>query len=494
MYSWFITQIQEIVYYIQIQNYHKSGIKFRELLQIMQQDIKLLELMKDDNSILYLVIEQMLQALETEDMVLLADILSESLIPLLKNLLKYSEEKVLGKYSLEATSCGYYTLKDTVSGRYLHSNANPMEEARVLIERCYDSKKERYAVWGLGLGYHILRLYEKARGAIEIEVFEEEEVLLPIVQEYGVLESIPKQKIVIHHDPTGEKFANLIAKESVGLLLHLPSIKKIQDIYLKDIMQQFFMSWNGTIQYKTELEINYRSNCNRIHKNFDEIKNNFKEKKAVLVAAGPSLDEKLQYLKEECCDKIVVVVTTVLKKLLDIGIVPDYTVVMDSQKRTIKQIEGIEDAKVPMIIDSTAYWEFAEKYQGEKYLVYQKGYKNAEEDAKVRGNEIYETGGSVTTLAIDILLRSGIEEIELIGVDLAFANGITHASNTMDRKIRDVSGLEQIESVQGDLVYTDILMKSYLKWIENKIEQYPNVIIYNHSNGGAKIKGTQRII
>ena len=492
MYSQFITKIQEIIYYTQIQNYHESGMRFRSLLQDMQKDEKIEVLMKERNTPFFYMLQCLLQALEVDDMILVSDILQESLIPFLKEMIDFMPEVRFEKYQLEMTSSGYYTLKNKLLGIYLHSNVNPMEEARVLLEKCYNPTKEKYAVWGLGLGYHIWRLYEIARGAIEIHVFEEENQIMEIVQKYGVLQNIVGQKIVLHHDLNGEQFADYIAKENPGILLHFPSIKKIENPQLKDIMQKFFMKWNGTIQYKTELQVNYRSNCNRIHKNTDELRDVFREKTAILVAAGPSLDKKIDYLREAGKDKIIVVVTTVLKKLLDLGIVPNYAVVMDSQKRTIKQIEGIEDAVVPMIIDSTSYWEFADRYKGEKYLVCQKGYYEAEEAAKKNGNIVYETGGSVTTLALDILLKSGIKEVEFVGVDLAFANGITHATNTMDRKIRDTAGLEQIISVNGGKVYTDILMKSYLNWIEDKIKQYPEVLFYNLSDCGAEISGTIR--
>ena len=45
---------------------------------------------------------------------------------------------------------------------------------------------------------------------------------------------------------------------------------------------------------------------------------------------------------------------------------------MDSQQRTIGHIDGIEGTNIPLIVDTTAYWEFAAKYAGKKYIAYQK--------------------------------------------------------------------------------------------------------------------------
>ena len=60
---------------------------------------------------------------------------------------------------------------------------------------------------------------------------------------------------------------------------------------------------------------------------------------------------------------------TVFRKLLENKIVPDMAAVLDPQERTYKQIEGLEDKKVPMLLAVTAYWKFAANYKGDKYLV-----------------------------------------------------------------------------------------------------------------------------
>mgnify|MGYP003311426870 CR=1 FL=1 len=105
----------------------------------------------------------------------------------------------------------------------------------------------------------------------------------------------------------------------------------------------------------------------------------------------------------------------------------------------------------------------------------------------------YETGGSVTTLALEIALRLGATSIYLLGVDLAYPNGISHATGTMDRMGRDTNGMKRVKSVNGDWVYTDLLFDSYRNWIESKINRYPQVDFYNLSTCGAHIEGCSRI-
>ena len=301
-----------------------------------------------------------------------------------------------------------------------------MEEARVFVESCFDSTKGRYVVWGCGLGYHILRLYEAARGAIHIEVYDEDELALQLAKESGVLDVIPQECISLTADSTGEKFVEALETKDVGILLHFPSIKKIQDKRLKDALHAFFAEWNGTIQFKQEFAVNFRNNIQYCTNCVDELENEFQQKEVVLVAAGPSLDHSLEFLKEAKGNKVIVAVSTVLKKLLKLGINPDYVIVMDSQQRTIGHIDGIEGTNIPLIVDTTAYWEFAAKYAGKKYLAYQKGYESAEEMANILQCKLYETGGSVITLALDIVLKLGAKAVYLVGVDLAYPGGVSH--------------------------------------------------------------------
>lgn len=490
-----IKLIQEIIYSIRIQNFHEGSLKFQIFLKMIPEILNLSKIEgcfeEDFREILY----ALKNALEKEDMILLADLFEEGVIPLLKNWDEREEDCAFGEYYLENTSSGYRTLKNTRKELYLHTNVNPMEEARILIEHCYDSCKEEYAVWGCGLGYHILRLYQAARKSIKIKVFEEDLELLNYMKKYDLIKEISKEDIEVIWDGNGEKFADYIQKSNVGILIHYPSVKKIKNDKLREIMLDFFADWNGTIQYRKELDINFRKNIVNCLHNVDELKDKIQGEDVIIVGGGPSLDyfgkENLQCLRK---NKKIMATTTVLKKLLKWNVVPDYVVVMDSQERMWNHVKGIEDCEVPLITDSTAYWRLVERYQGEKYIVYQRGYEKAEKRAKQMGNEVYETGGSVVTLALDTALRLGVKRIYLLGVDLAYPEGISHAKDTMDRQKRDVKGYIMTEAISGDMVPTDRLFNSYRKWIEAKIKEYPEIPIYNLSLYGARIDGCKKWI
>lgn len=483
-----ISLAQEITCQMHLQNYHAGNILLRKLLGELEANHKE---MLVDNSYLNSIMCMLLQTLEKDDMVLCADFLEDGLVPCLKELLVPVEEIASADYILEKGSCGYYTLKHISAGIYLHSNSNPVKEAKELVGLCYNPEYEEYAVWGLGLGYHVAELYKIARGAIKIRVFDEDENVIQLAKQFGVLGETLQENVKLIHDSNGKKFASAIVGGGKGILMHLPSIKKCANKELKEILQHFFAKWNGTIQLKTELAVNFRSNVAECEHNVDELEDLVRDKDVIIVAGGPSVDSRLEYLKQNSGNKIIFAATTVLRKLVEENIYPDFAVVMDSNQRTYGHMSGIEDVKIPLIADSTAYWEFVAKHKGTKYIAYQKGYGDSELRALKEKRRTYETGGSVTTLMLDIVLQLGAKTVTFVGADFAFPGGVTHAKDTMDRSVRNTSHLEKTISVTGDEVYTDSLMTAYRKWIERKIEEYPKVEFYNMSDCGAEIKGTK---
>lgn len=478
----------DLVYYMRIQNYHEGSMLLRNVLGKIQQNDDICNHLKD-------ILSALLEALEQDDMVLLADLVEEGLIPEMRDLLSTSaalnEIEEVDEYQVEFTSIGLLTVKHLPSGIYLHSNNNPMEEARMLVNRCFDASKREYVVWGCGLGYHVLRLYQYTRGAIPIRVFEESREMLHLAYDRGVLAQIPTNRLICENDPDGHKFATYINNHTTGLLLHLPSIKKIHNLELRNVMEDFYASWNGTIQFGEELKINYGYNILSCNHFVDELESMFAGNEIIIVGGGPSLNENIDFLKQHKGKSVIAAVTTVWRKLLDAGVQPDVVFVMDSQKRTYGHIEGVKDCTTPLVLDSTAYWEFGANYSGPKYIACQNGFPDAEKLAQKKGLRIYETGGSVVTLALDVALRLGAASVLFVGVDLAYPEGKSHASGTMDEKKLSLDILHPVKAQDGSITYSDKLFDMYRRWIEREISKYPQVKFYNLSYKGSYIEGAK---
>jgi hypothetical protein len=142
-----------------------------------------------------------------------------------------------------------------------------------------------------------------------------------------------------------------------------------------------------------------------------------------------------------------------------------------------------------MLFLSTAYREFAEKYNGDKYIIMQKGYDKAEEFAKDNGYNLYETGGSVSTTALEIGIRLGCRSIIFLGLDLAYTDDYVHASGTSRRELDDSSNLIEAIDIYGNTIKTTKVLNIYRRWIEERIKDIRDIEIIDATEGGVRIKG-----
>ena len=207
------------------------------------------------------------------------------------------------------------------------------------------------------------------------------------------------------------------------------------------------------------------------------------------------------------------------QKLLKNGIRPDYVIETDANARIGWHFRETWNETVPMLLLSTAAHDLVNNYAGEKYLVFQKDYPKAEKyvaehlqngnvrkenltneesvlDSSVKESmcQLYETGGSVMTTALDIAIRLGCKKIVFLGLDLAYTDNFAHASDTSRREItKGTESYKQAEDINGKMVLTSKPFEIYRKWIEKRIERERNTTIQfiDATEGGAKIRGTK---
>ena len=375
---------------------------------------------------------------------------------------------------------------------YLHSNSDPCFEGFELANYSFSNKSIRYAVWGIGLGYHVKQLLEISQGAAEIVVFEEDASLIEIFDRYGI-DFDRESNVRIVHDPSARLFSDKLTNLDWVPFVHYPSVKKITNKDIKSSMMKFYASWNGINEFGNSISVNILKNISSCTHSVDELKPLVNVKDIIVLGAGPSLDDSIEYLKA-CSRKenfLIFGISTVFKKLLDAGIIPDFVFVMDATERTLLHMTNIDNNEPGLIVGASAYWKFACEYKGEKYIAFQEENSLAEEEAAMRNSILLRTGGTVVSLAIDCAIKLGASSIHFVGIDMAYKDGASHTSGTMDYSNNtNTNDLIPIEGVDGKTVYSTQQLIYYLRWIESEIERNNNLSFYNHSPSGAKINGT----
>ena len=410
-----------------------------------------------------------------------------------ENLIEEKNSLLSDKFTLSLAINGQPTAQTFVNRQsfYLHSSVNPEREASLLADSL--KQTEEYMVFGMELGYHVLELLNRYQSA-RVHVFESNIYLLHMAFTYiDWTTYIANGRIrVVYNDDLKQLVSEISGRfaemKNAELLVHYPAIKMIEDAQTRQLLEDFFVTTSSMREQGGLLDSNFEVISKLNLPECGELKDIFKDKAVVIVGAGPSVDSQLTSIKK-CRDKITVFATGhITRKLVNEGIVPDAVIITDPQPLMYKQIDGVNLKNIPMILLSTASSSVIDYYNGPIYVAYQSGYELAEIKAKEIGATLFETGGSVTTTALDIALRFGARKIIFVGVDLAYTGGYSHASGE-GRRIENTDGLRQVRSNTGVMVYTSKNLDIYRKWIERRLEGVRNTEVYN-TGDGAEIKGT----
>jgi hypothetical protein len=444
-------------------------------------------------------------AYEAKDYILAADYMESGLIPILESAIAQLVQQLpqldfLPGYEVEYTASGALTVAKQIENKkiYLHSNLCPQREAAKCAEQWMDQKTDTFYVAGFGMGYHIEPLSENP--LMTVYVYEEDEQMLLLAEKFSDVWEVLQNRNHVHiiADKGYRKFVKEVQKidentsySKIGI--YHPSIRTIADGHLRSQMETLFLQLDNEERWKFNMNVNFRYNRMHILHSADELSERFREKTVYLVAGGPSLDKNIHLLKERKKDEIVLTVGTSLRRCIAEEIHPDFAIITDPKEMVAVQIEGIESCGVPLLLMSTAFRSLAENYQGDKYLLCQRGYVQAEQMAAENGWMLCETGGSVTTTALDFCIQMKAKRVVFLGLDLAFTGGKSH-HGTLGLHMTAKAGL-QVSDIYGNLVVTSKNLNLYRLWIEKRIEKAKKngakMEFIDASEGGARVLGTR---
>ena len=437
------------------------------------------------------------------------------------NLKSYEEKK-----QLEIVKAKNGNLTASFEGSLLHSSYNPEAEANKML-LTENIKEHEIAVFlGFGLGYAPLAFCknypEKTLILIEPEIeralwaFSHIDFSSLFVQKKLIFLIAADPKDCIHVlEHFGIDQASFIKSESHALhqkeyFLRLSELiernkqkKEIND----STLERFGKLWlKNTIKNAPQYEK---------LKGISALKNIHQGKKALILAAGPSLDKILEYLPELSKKMIVICVDTALDACLRAGLSPDYLITIDPQYWNAMHIRHLESPETILITEISSYPSVFRFSCKDIYLtesIYPIG-SLIEKKFKEKGFPelgALKPGGSVATTAWELSLYLGCDSIYFAGLDLSFPHKITHSKGSLFEKKAhyDENRLMPSESLsakalysapslckknyKGEDIHSDIRMELYAWWFESNIEKH-GVKTYVLSNEGMYIPGIEFI-
>ncbi len=405
-----------------------------------------------------------------------------------------------------------------INGKFIHSKYKPTAEAEKVFNSEFfqeESTKQSCVFFGLGLGY-LVELYARQNPNARLIIVEPDIFIFLFFLASRdlryffkhenlsiILGAYPSDVLEFLNEPEQSDLpifrqASLIEVSSAwfGEFETLKKRKNEQNNLNRNTLKKFGKSWLKNVFKNLD-------NIEKL-KGIVELKNSFKNEKAIVLGAGPSLSEHLNIIKN-IADKFIIIATdTAVRACLREGLIPDFILLLDSQYWNYLHLSDL-NIEQSILITEAAVYPAVFRLKSKQTILCTSSFPLAQYIEEQSGNKgKLVTGGSVATASWDFARTLGCSEIIMAGLDLAFPNFQTHfvgsrfeenSNSTADRLVPTemsshkalYSAMPEIAEGYENKVFTDKRMKMYAWWFESKIEEFKNIRTYNLLPQGLKI-------
>lgn len=220
----------------------------------------------------------------------------------------------------------------------------------------------------------------------------------------------------------------------------------------------------------------------------------YKNKPAIIVSAGPSLDKNIDLLKGIEDQFVIITGGRPLKGLLEKKIKPKLVVSIDPEDINYELMKGcIENTDLPLLYYEVTNENILKNYSGPRILSIHSDFVNSLIDYKSIKLDCY---GSVAHSMVSAAIFLGCNPVIMIGQDCAYTDDNAHSTyleeKHNDEKFEDVKSELDIwvDGVNGEKVRTSSVLNVYRLGFEEMTKKYNDVIFINATEGGARINGT----
>lgn len=452
----------------------------------------------------------------------------------------------LKQFELNTNLAGEYNI--LIDSKPVHSVTGALSEAEEIFNKKeHDTKNVIHVIYGMGLGYLFDKFASDAKG--DVILYEPDLALLRFIFEIIDMSEILKKNNVFvvsdYEELTG--ICSLLFKYKRQILSYSLDFYKSSrheilfcfHEYLKKLYEELyrnhFFQTNKIPSYLPEmlksLEIKAQKPL------FNELKDKFKDKPAIIVSAGPSLAENIEILKKYKNKAVIFAVGTALKVLLEHGIEPDFVNYIETYSSE-SFFEGVETSRLNLVAEPyTAQDVFMKKF---KNIFLTTSYESNVNHlfAELCGFELpyFESKGTVAYQALYCAKTAGCSPIILLGQDLAYTDGKCYVKGSIYEDLKCVltpdgykievedkeklkkayfasmpqktddekeelfsktlenlnNSLCTVNGINGEMLPTSVDYKNFISYFEYFAAKNKEIKLYNASNG-AKIKGYEHI-
>ncbi|HOV37110.1 MAG TPA: DUF115 domain-containing protein [Spirochaetales bacterium] len=407
-------------------------------------------------------------------------------------------------------------------GVTLHSRFDPMKEALNTVKFSIPREVEGVVVFGFGLGYHIeaiLSFFPTVnvwilepnlaffRAALELRdftaLFSNKRISLFLGADFALGDTVLQEL---------EDIRFSIFKYRPSVELHTEFFRKVEQA-LQRLHSRRQVNLNTLHRFGKLWVRNFIRNLPVIEKRggIDVWENRFHHFPALLIAAGPSLDDVLPHLKQLKERFLVISVDTSYSACLGAGVEPDFVLVMDPQYWNTRHLDRVWQQSSRLISEPSTHPAVFRRLPGRTFLAGSLFPLGRYLEGKTGKKKLLGAGGSVSTSAWDFGRILGCNPLIFAGLDLSFPRKHTHCKGSFFeervfsfwnrfkpgeteffRYLHDANPI-QLPSNRGGSVLTDQRMLIYRDWFEIQGQLHPHIHTRTLSKDGLRIEGIEPV-
>ena len=388
---------------------------------------------------------------------------------------------------------------------------NPIESAKNVWNEQTDKNlglQDFVLIFGLGMGYLLKRASISCLS--NIFLYEPNLHVLRFVLNYVDFSDIFSKNNFYISDNINDIFGKFeekyLSKNKVNVVVnkyYLALYQNELEFFTKKIMEIGSLKANDceTIKQTSKIWVdNILKNTKKLPETrpLHYFKDKFKDKTAIILAAGPSLKDDIELIKQNRDKFYIFSVNKILNYLIENGITPDFVVLADSYDVYQSFEKNLEDMKnINLIMSYKSHVRmFYHLKAKSKIIFYPINSHLISYLLKNSDKEFFfsNTSGTTSIYAFESARIMGCKNIIFSGLDLAFDSNTIYATGREHSKNDDsyYGGrykIVQVKNCKGEIVNTRIDYAMFIKHFEDILQKFPFENLYNTTNFGAYIEG-----
>lgn len=394
---------------------------------------------------------------------------------------------------------------------FIHSNYDPIEQAKAVSKFSLEENNDIIFVFGLGLGYELKEMIKKDYKKNYFIVEPDKDIYKAMLENVDI-KFMTNHNItfILNDDPNiiANDFSNFIREKNTTSVKFsvLPSYQYIySDLIsktfekIKNVLLMLQGGFNTSIFTAKQWALNYSNNLQYLYETepLSKLHNAFQGMPAVIVGAGPSLDENIEHLKKIFNKALIVTGGSGISVAENNEIKCHIAGAMDGWWYGEKIFEDLKINKdINLFYSSQVFSLVPSMVKGRKFL-----FNQVEMDYFINKKMKWDywskfSGPSITNVLAFHLAKLGCNPIIFVGQDLCYSKQKLYAKGAAfeSRKPEDVtSGFIEAKNIQGEEVFTDRSFINMKNSMEFAIKLNPSTKYLNGTKYGVHIEGAEDI-